>query len=87
LTASHVLELGSLAGLSTTAGCAAGLITTGVSVPLFDPAPWLRPVASIPDMAPLVLIIYLVTAVVVAMVSWTAVRSVRTAQMGELIRG
>jgi putative ABC transport system permease protein len=87
LTASHVLELGSLAGLSTTAGCAAGLITTGVSVPLFDPAPWLRPVASIPDMAPLVLIIYLVTAAVVAMVSWTAVRSVRTAQMGELIRG
>ncbi|TDP92212.1 ABC transporter permease [Labedaea rhizosphaerae] len=87
LTASHVLELGTLAGLSTTAGCAAGLITTGVSVPLFDPAPWLRPVASIPDMAPLVLVIYLVTAAVVAMVSWTAVRSVRTAHVGELIRG
>jgi putative ABC transport system permease protein len=87
LVASHAIELGALAGFATTAGCATGLITTGVSIPLFDPAPWLRPVTAIPHLLPLVTAVYLTTAAVVAVVCWTAVRSVQTARMGELIRG
>ncbi|TDP92213.1 ABC transporter permease [Labedaea rhizosphaerae] len=86
LVASHGLELGVLAVLATTTGLATGLITTGVSLPLFDPAPWLRPITSIPHMLPTVLTIYAVTACVVGLVCWTAVRSVRGARIGELIR-
>jgi putative ABC transport system permease protein len=62
------------------------LITTGVSLPLFDPAPWLRPITAIPHMLPLVLSIYGATALVVGSVCWTAVRSVRGARLGELVR-
>jgi putative ABC transport system permease protein len=86
LVASHALELGVLAFGASTAGCATGLVTTGVSLPLFDPAPWLRPVTATPHMLPFVTLTYLATACVVGLVCWTAVRSVRAARIGELIR-
>ncbi|PPK62798.1 ABC transporter permease [Actinokineospora auranticolor] len=87
LVASHLTELGGLAGVSVAAGSAAGVVCAAVSAPLLDPSPWLRPVAGAPDLLPLVSTTTGVAAVVVALVCWTAVRSVTTARVGELIRG
>ncbi|GAA2983767.1 ABC transporter permease [Actinokineospora diospyrosa] len=87
LVASHLTELGSLAGVSVAAGSAAGAVCAAVSAPMLDPSPWLRPVAGAPDLVPLVSTTTLVAAAVVALVCWSAVRSVTTARVGELIRG
>ncbi|RLK59087.1 ABC transporter permease [Actinokineospora cianjurensis] len=87
LVASHLTELGSLAGISVAAGSAAGAVCAAVSAPMLDPSPWLRPVAAAPNLVPLVSTTTLVAAVVVALVCWSAVRSVTTARVGELIRG
>ncbi|WP_026315948.1 hypothetical protein [Actinokineospora enzanensis] len=87
LVASHLTELGSLAGISVAAGSAAGAVCAAVSAPMLDPSPWLRPVAGAPDLVPLVSLTTSVAALVVALVCWAAVRSVNTARVGELIRG
>ncbi|GLW94999.1 ABC transporter permease [Actinokineospora globicatena] len=87
LVGSHLTELGSLAGVSVAAGSAAGAACAAVSAPMLDPSPWLRPVASAPDLVPLVSTTTSVAAAVVALVCWSAVRSVTTARVGELIRG
>ncbi|MGX7828201.1 ABC transporter permease [Actinokineospora sp. 24-640] len=87
LVASHLLELGSLAGLSVLAGSAAGWACTAVSAPMLDPSPWLRPLAAAPDLVGLVSTTLATALVVVALVCWSAVRSVTTARVGELIRG
>ncbi|UVS79339.1 ABC transporter permease [Actinokineospora sp. UTMC 2448] len=87
LVASHLLELGSLAGLSVAAGAAAGWACTAVASPMLDPSPWLRPVAAAPDLVGLVSTTLATALAVVALVCWSAVRSVTTARVGELIRG
>ncbi|MDQ3404861.1 MAG: hypothetical protein M3548_15975 [Actinomycetota bacterium] len=87
LVASHLVELGSLAGLSVVAGSIAGWACTAISAPMLDPSPWLLPVAATPDMLPLLSTTVSVTAGVVALICWSAVRSVTTARVGELIRG
>ncbi|WP_026425556.1 hypothetical protein [Actinokineospora inagensis] len=87
LVGSHLAELGALAGVSVAAGSAAGAVCAAVSAPMLDPSPWLRPVAGAPDLLPLVSTTTLVAAAVVALVCWSAVRSVNTARVGELIRG
>lgn len=87
LVASHLLELGSLAGLSVLAGSAAGWACAAVSAPMLDPSPWLRPIAAAPDLLPLVSTTVATAVAVVALVCWSAVRSVTTARVGELIRG
>ncbi|MGW5049645.1 FtsX-like permease family protein [Actinokineospora sp. NPDC004072] len=87
LVASHLLELGSLAGASVLAGAAAGWACTAVSAPMLDPSPWLRPLADAPDLVGLVSTTLGSAIVVVALVCWSAVRSVTTARVGELIRG
>jgi putative ABC transport system permease protein len=87
LVASHAMELGSLAGISVLAGGAAGWVCTAVSAPMFDPSPWLRPLAAAPDLVGLVTVTVATAVVVVALVCWSAVRSVTTARVGELIRG
>lgn len=87
LVASHTIELGSLAGISVLAGSAAGWVCTAVSAPMFDPSPWLRPLAAAPDLVGLVSVTAATAVAVVALVCWSAVRSVTTARVGELIRG
>ncbi len=87
LIASHLAELGSLAGVSVVAGSTAGAVCAAVSAPMLDPSPWLRPVAGAPDLLPLVSTTAAVAAAVVAVICWSAVRSVTTARVGELIRG
>ena len=69
------------------AGVTVGLVTAAFSVPRFDPAPWLRPVVVLPDSALFVVIAVVVGAAVVATAGWIAGRGVRTARVGELIRG
>ncbi|WP_436499307.1 ABC transporter permease [Actinokineospora sp. HUAS TT18] len=87
LVASHLVEFGALAGLSVLAGGAAGWSCAAVSAPLLDPSPWLRPVAAAPDLRSLAAVTVAGAALVVALVCWSAVRSVTTARVGELIRG
>ncbi|OLR93729.1 hypothetical protein [Actinokineospora bangkokensis] len=87
LAVSHLVELGSLAGVSVLAGSTAGWICTAVAAPLLDPSPWLRPLASAPDLVGLVAATVLAAAAVVGLICLSAVRSVTTARVGELIRG
>ncbi|MFC7615277.1 hypothetical protein ACFQV2_18955 [Actinokineospora soli] len=87
LVSSHLLELGSLAGISVLAGSTAGWACTAVSAPMFDPSPWLRPLAAAPDLVGLLSTTLATAVAVVALVCWSAVRSVTAARVGELIRG
>ncbi|PWW63082.1 ABC transporter permease [Actinokineospora spheciospongiae] len=87
LVLSHLVELGSLAGVSVLAGSAAGWVCAAVAAPLLDPSPWLRPIASAPDLLGLVGLTAGAAAAVVGLICLSAVRSVTTARVGELIRG
>ena len=87
LIISHLLEFGAVAGSVLLAGVTVGLVTAALSVPRLDPAPWLRPVEVLPDSVTFVLIAVVVGLAVVAVAGWIAVRGVRTARVGELIRG
>jgi putative ABC transport system permease protein len=87
LIVSHLLEFGAVAGSVLLTGVTVGLVTAAFSVPRLDPAPWLRPVEVLPDSVVFVLIAVVVGLVVVAAAGWIAVRGVRTARVGELIRG
>lgn len=87
LIASHLLEFGAVAGSVLLAGVTVGLVTAAFSVPRLDPAPWLRPLVVLPDSVMFVLTVVVVGLVVVAAAGWIAVRGVRTARVGELIRG
>ena len=87
LIASHLLEFGAVAGAVLLAGVTVGLVVAAFSVPRLDPAPWLRPVSVLPDSVMFVVIAVVIAAVVVAAAGWIAVRGVRTARVGELIRG
>jgi len=87
LIVSHLLEFGVVAGVVLLAGVTVGLVTVGVSAARLDPAPWLRPLVALPDSATFVLFSVAAGLVVVAVAGWIAVRGVRTARVGELIRG
>jgi putative ABC transport system permease protein len=87
LVVSHLLEFGAVAGSVLSAGVTVGLVTAALSVPRLDPAPWLRPVEALPNSAMFVLIAVVTGLAVVAAAGWIAVRGVRTARIGELIRG
>lgn len=87
LIVSHLLEFGAVAGSVLLAGVTVGLVTAAFSVPRLDPAPWLRPVEALPDSVAFVLLAVVAGLAVVAVAGWIAVRGVRTARVGELIRG
>ncbi|MFD5825477.1 ABC transporter permease [Lentzea sp. NPDC060358] len=86
LWSSHLLEVGALAALALLVGALASFVSAGVAVPRLDPAPWLNPAPSLPDPAPLVGTMVLGGLVVVAAAAWLALRGIRTARMGELLR-
>jgi putative ABC transport system permease protein len=87
LIVSHLLEFGAVAGAVLLAGVTVGLVTVAVSVGRLDPAPWLRPLVTLPDSVTFVVIAVVAGLAVVAVAGWIAVRGVRTARVGELIRG
>ena len=86
LWSSHLLEVGAIALLATAIGTVASFLSAAAAVPLLDPAPWLNPVPILPDLTPLLGMMVLCGAVVVAAAAWLALRGVRTARMGELLR-
>jgi putative ABC transport system permease protein len=87
LIASHVAELGVVGAFAVFVGTGTGIGSTDLAVPHLDPAPWLHPSPSAPNLWLFVLLTAATTAVVVALTVWAAVRSVRTAKVGELLRG
>lgn len=86
LIASHIAELGALSVVAVLAGDGIGIASTDVAVPHLDPAPWLTPGPMAPQLWAFVLFTVATAAVVVALTVWTALRSVRTASIGELLR-
>ncbi|OZM72939.1 permease [Amycolatopsis antarctica] len=86
LLGSHLIELGTLAGLAVATGVACGLTVAGISVPRFDPASWLAPRSELPDLTPFVSAVAGTGVLVVLAAGWIAMRSVRTARTAELLR-
>ncbi|MEV6237325.1 ABC transporter permease [Lentzea sp. NPDC051838] len=86
LWSSHLLEVGALALLAVAIGAVASFVSTGFAVPRLDPAPWLNPSPMLPDLVPLLGSMVLCGALVVVVAAWLALRGVRTARMGELLR-
>ncbi|MCE6995097.1 ABC transporter permease [Saccharothrix sp. S26] len=84
---SHLLELGAVAAGAVLVGLAASAVSSGVTVPKLDPAPRLTPTPEVPDLLPLLLTTAVGGVLVVLGAAWIAVRSVRSAKIGELIRG
>ncbi|XVS61277.1 ABC transporter permease [Actinosynnema sp. CA-299493] len=84
---SHLIELGAVAAAAVVVGLAASAASTGFTVPKLDPAPRLTPVPRVPDVAPLLGTTVVGSALVVLVAAWIAVRAVRSAKIGELIRG
>ncbi|MBW4721306.1 ABC transporter permease [Saccharothrix obliqua] len=87
LLSSHLLELGALAVAAVVVGLAASTAGSRIAVPRLDPAPRLAPGTEVPNMAPLFTATVVGSALVVLVAAWIAVRAVRTARIGELIRG
>ncbi|QTR02601.1 ABC transporter permease [Saccharothrix algeriensis] len=87
LLSSHLLELGALAVAAVVVGWAASALGSGFAVPRLDPAPRLTPTPELPDVLPLLAATVAGSALVVLVAAWIAVRSVRSARIGELIRG
>ncbi|NKE56176.1 ABC transporter permease [Lentzea sp. PSKA42] len=86
LWSSHLLEVGTLASLALVVGALASFVSAGVAVPRLDPAPWLNPAPVLPDLVPLLGTMVSGGLVVVVVAAWLALRGVRTARMGELLR-
>ncbi|MFI6094249.1 ABC transporter permease [Lentzea sp. NPDC051213] len=86
LWSSHLLEVGTIALLALAIGALASLVSAGFAVPRLDPAPWLNPAPMLPDLTSLLAIMLLCGGVVVVAAAWLALRGVRTARMGELLR-
>jgi putative ABC transport system permease protein len=87
LVVSHVVELGALGVFAAAAGAAVGLTGGAVAATHLDPASWLPPGTTTPAPWLFLLSTAGATVVMVSVAGWTAMRSVRTARMGELIRG
>ncbi|MFD4637191.1 ABC transporter permease [Lentzea sp. NPDC058436] len=86
LWSSHLLEVGALALLALGIGALASFMSAGAAVPRLDPAPWLTPAPMLPDLVPLLGSMVTCGALVVVVAAWLALRGVRTARMGELLR-
>lgn len=86
LWSSHLLEVGALALLAVGIGLVASFASAGAAVPRLDPAPWLNPAPMLPDLLPLLGSTLTCGALVVVVAAWLALRGVRTARMGELLR-
>ncbi|WP_434442889.1 ABC transporter permease [Lentzea sp. E54] len=86
LWSSHLLEVGALASLAVAVGVLASFMSAGAAVPRLDPAPWLNPAPVLPDLLPLLGLMTTCGLVVVVVAAWLALRGVRTARMGELLR-
>ncbi|WP_447007657.1 ABC transporter permease [Saccharothrix isguenensis] len=84
---SHLLELGAVAAAAVVTGLAVSAVSSGFTVPKLDPAPRLTPVPEVPDVVPLVVATVAGSVLVVLVAAWIAVRAVRSAKIGELIRG
>ena len=84
---SHLLELGAVAATAVFVGSAASAVSSGFTVPKLDPAPRLTPVPEVPDVVPLLVATVAGSVLVVLVAAWIAVRAVRSAKIGELIRG
>ncbi|MEU4804290.1 ABC transporter permease [Actinosynnema sp. NPDC023587] len=87
LLSSHLLELGALAVAAVVVGSAASAVGSGYAVPRLDPAPRLTPAPELPEVLPLLGVTVVGSALVVLVAAWIAVRAVRSARIGELIRG
>ncbi|MEU6152029.1 ABC transporter permease [Actinosynnema sp. NPDC047251] len=87
LLSSHLLELGALAVAAVVVGLAASAVSSGFAVPRLDPAPRLTPTPELPNVFPLLGATVVGSALVVLVAAWIAVRAVRSARIGELIRG
>ncbi len=86
LVRSHLLELGAVGAAAVLAGCLVGVGGVTLAAGYLDPAPWLSPRPTPPNLFTLVAGTALVAGLVVVLAGGIAVRSVRTAQIGELIR-
>ncbi|WP_370949998.1 ABC transporter permease [Amycolatopsis sp. cg5] len=86
LLGSHLIELGALVTLAAVTGVACGVTVAGLSLPRLDPATFLSPRSQLPDPTGFVASVLVISACVVALAGWLAVRSVRTARTAELIR-
>jgi putative ABC transport system permease protein len=84
---SHLLELGAVAAAAVVVGSAASAVSSGFTVPKLDPAPRLTPMPEVPNLLPLLVTTVVGGVLVVLVAAWIAVRSVRSAKIGELIRG
>ncbi|MEU4447586.1 ABC transporter permease [Actinosynnema sp. NPDC050801] len=84
---SHLVELGAVAAAAVVVGLAASAVSSGVTVPKLDPAPRLTPAPEVPDVLPLLVTTVVGSVLVVLVAAWIAVRAVRSARIGELIRG
>ncbi|WP_367128857.1 ABC transporter permease [Saccharothrix sp. HUAS TT1] len=84
---SHLVELGAVAAAAVVVGLAASALSSGATVPKLDPAPRLTPVPEVPDALPLLVTTVAGGVLVVLVAAWVAVRAVRSARIGELIRG
>ncbi len=87
LLSSHLLELGAVAVAAVGIGLAASSFGSGLAVPRLDPAPRLSPGPELPNLVPLLGATVVGSALVVLVAAWIAVRAVRSARIGELIRG
>ncbi|WP_394620760.1 ABC transporter permease [Lentzea sp. JNUCC 0626] len=86
LWSSHLLEVGALALLAMGIGVVASFASAGAAVPRLDPAPWMNPAPMLPDLVPLLGSMLAGGALVVVVAAWLALRGVRNARMGELLR-
>lgn len=86
LWSSHLLEVGALALPALAIGALASFVSAGFAVSRLDPAPWLNPAPMLPDLTGLLGSMVLGGLVVVVVAAWLALRGVRTARMGELLR-
>lgn len=84
---SHLLELGAVAAAAVVVGSAASVVSSGFTVPKLDPAPRLTPLPEVPNLLPLLATTVVGGVLVVLVAAWIAVRAVRSAKIGELIRG
>jgi putative ABC transport system permease protein len=87
LLSSHLMELGAVAAFAVVVGSAASAVSAGVAVPRLDPLPRLTPTPTLPNVVPLLITTATGSALVVAAAAWIALRTARTARIGELIRG
>ncbi|WP_156038806.1 ABC transporter permease [Actinoalloteichus caeruleus] len=86
LVASYLVELGTIGGLAALVGAAVGWGAAQLAASQLDPAPRLVPVPAAPVPVLFLSVLLVATLAVVGAATWLAVRAVRTARVGELIR-